>query len=142
MSEIRKLVESDSIIDDTILDTESLKIPQLHSKYLNIFSDEKLVLLQQEMKYKELKRKKWEYYSGKMSKEDLDSNGWEPFQLKILKQDIDMYLESDEDLNRVRAIIAYQKEKVEYLDSVLKAINNRNWIIRNAIEFRKFINGV
>ena len=142
MNTIRQMVAQDSIIDDTELDTESLKIPQLHSKYLNIYSDEKLELLRMETELRVLKRKKWEYYTGKMSKEDLDDNGWEPFQLKVLKQDLDLYLESDKDLIRMSALIAYQKEKVDYIESFLKALNKRNWIIRNAIDFLKFKNGI
>jgi hypothetical protein len=35
-----------------------------------------------------------------------------------------------------------QKQKVDYLDSILKGINNRQWVIRNAIEWRKFMSGV
>tara|TARA_Y100001938_G_C8061464_1_gene417531 strand:+ start:546 stop:980 length:435 start_codon:yes stop_codon:yes gene_type:complete len=141
LSEIRKLVADDSIIDDAELDVESIKIPQLHNKYLNIFHDEKLILLRTEAEYKSMLRVRWEYYSGKMSKEDLDEYGWEPFELKILKPDLSIYLDSDELLVRLKNKVAYQKEKIEYLESVLKSLNNRNWIIRNAIEWRKFTSG-
>jgi hypothetical protein len=44
LSELRKHVEQDSRIDDTELDTESLKLPALHSKYLNFYHDAKLRL--------------------------------------------------------------------------------------------------
>ena len=46
----------------------------------------------------------------------------EPFQLKILKQDIDKYIESDDDLIVLNQRYIYQKEKVDYLESVLKEI--------------------
>tara|TARA_Y100001973_G_scaffold74106_1_gene108126 strand:+ start:2228 stop:2518 length:291 start_codon:yes stop_codon:yes gene_type:complete len=84
---------------------------------------------------------KWEYYSGKMSEEELQSREWEPFDLKILKQDLDKYLDGDADLILEKQKITYQEEKVSYLESVLKSINNRNWEIKNAIEWRKFLNG-
>jgi hypothetical protein len=38
--------------------------------------------------------------------------------------------------------LEYQKEKIDYLENVLKSINGRQWNIRGAIEWRKFINGV
>ena len=76
-----------------------------------------------------------------MSEEELESKGWEPFNLKILKQDLDKYLDGDSDLILVKQKITYQEEKVSYLESVLKSINNRNWEIKNAIEWRKFLNG-
>jgi antirestriction protein len=141
LTAIRKLVADDSLIDDAVLDMESLKIPQLHNKYLNIFHDEKLMLCRLESEHKTMLRVRWEYYSGKMSKENLDDWGWQPFDLKILRQDLAIYIDSDEHLVKLKNKINYQKEKIDYLESVLKSLNNRNWIIRNAIEWRKFING-
>ena len=46
--EIQKLWTSDCNIDETELSKESIKIPQLHNKYLIYYSNEKL-------KFKELK---------------------------------------------------------------------------------------
>tara|TARA_Y100001938_G_C8089056_1_gene433928 strand:- start:2039 stop:2473 length:435 start_codon:yes stop_codon:yes gene_type:complete len=141
LSDIRKLVAEDMPIDDTELDIESMTIPQLHNKYLNIYLDEKLVLQKLNSDYYRLKKTKWEYYTGKLDEDQLKEYGWEPFQFKILKQDIDLYMDSDEDLQKLSNKVAYQKEKISYLDSILKSINNRQWNIRNAIEWRKFING-
>jgi len=88
-----------------------------------------------------LRRSKWEYYTGKISEEDLEEKGWEPFNLKILKSDIDMYLDSDNDMILMKQKITYQEEKVFYLESIIKEISQRNWEIRNAIEWRKFVSG-
>ena len=33
LEEIQRMVQADSVIDDTELDIESLKLPQLHNKY-------------------------------------------------------------------------------------------------------------
>ena len=52
LSEIRKIASQDMPIDDTELDTESLKIPQIHNKYLNLYHDERLVLRKLETDYK------------------------------------------------------------------------------------------
>ena len=141
ISEIQKLVAEDMPIDDTELDIESMAIPQLHSKYLNIYMDEKLLLQKINSDYYRLKKMKWEYYTGKLDQDQLDEYGWEPFQLKILKQDIDLYMDSDEDLQKLINKQTYQKEKINYLDAILKSVNNRQWNIKGAIEWRKFING-
>ena len=141
LSQIRKLVEKDMPIDDTELDIASMAIPQLHNKYLNIFLDEKLVLQKINSDYHRLKRIKWEYYTGKLDNTQLEEYGWEQFQLKILKQDIELYMNSDEELQKLSDRVAYQKEKISYLDAILKSINNRQWNIRSAIDWRKFING-
>lgn len=138
----QEMIEKDLKIDGTELADESIRIPQLHSKYLNFFHDESLLLRKHETEYKILRRQKWEYYTGKMSEDDLKALGWEPFDHRILRQDLDIYLESDSDLVRIQAKMDLQKQKVDYLDSILKGINNRQWVIRNAIEWRKFMSGV
>ena len=44
LKQIRDMVGQDMPIDETCLDRESLNVPRLHSKYLNILHDEKLIL--------------------------------------------------------------------------------------------------
>ena len=140
--ELRRMVSVDMKIDGTELDIESLKTPQLHNKYLNLYHDERLILKQMRSRIKELVRDKWEFYSGKMSEEKLERLGWEPFHLKVLKQDIDRYIESDTQVAREYDRIAFQEEKVDFLQSTLKSITARQWDIKNAIEWRKFVNGI
>jgi hypothetical protein len=142
LSDLRQVVSEDMAIDDTELDIESLRTPQLHNKYLNLFHDERLRLTQQEEEFKKLLRLKWEYYTGKMDEKMLNELKWEPFQLNVLRTDIDKYIESDSDLSTLRMKISFTKEKVNYLESVVKIMNNRQWNIRSAIEWRKFINGM
>ena len=139
--DLKRHTERDMKVDDTQLDLESLKIPQLHNKYLNFLQEERFNLKKMGFDFSSLRRSKWEYYTGKMSEEDLEEKGWEPFDLKILKADIDMYLDSDNDMILMKQKITYQEEKVFYLESVIKEIGQRNWEIRNAIEWRKFVSG-
>ena len=64
LSDIRKMVEADARIDDTQLDTESLRLPSLHNKYLNLYHDSKLRFEKATNEYNRLYRLKWEYYTG------------------------------------------------------------------------------
>mgnify|MGYP001108654777 FL=1 len=139
--DLKRHTERDMKVDDTQLDLESLKIPQLHNKYLNFLQEERFNLKKMGFDFSSLRRSKWEYYTGKISEEDLEEKGWEPFNLKILKTDIDMYLDSDNDMILMKQKITYQEEKVFYLESIIKEISQRNWEIRNAIEWRKFVSG-
>lgn len=139
---IKEMAEKDLAIDDTELGNESTRIPQLHNKYLVIFHDERLVLRKAQADYRTLRKDKWEYYTGKMSQERLTELGWQPFQSKILRNDLDVYMDSDKDLSSLQVKIEYQQEKVDYLESVLKGISQRHWVIRNSIEWRKFTNGI
>jgi len=142
LDQIRAMAERDINIDKTELGDESARIPQLHNKYLNMFHDERLVLSKMSVDYKILHKNKWEWMTGKMSQETLDSLKWEPFQTRIMRQDLDLYLDADSELNEAESRLTLQKEKVEYLESLLKGISQRHWIIRNAIEWRKFTQGV
>jgi hypothetical protein len=104
--------------------------------------DEKVILESLESKLKVLKRDKWLYYSGKMSEYELKQKGWEPFDLNILKQDIDRFIESDSDIINLSHKVFIQKEKVNYIESVIKIISNKIWNIRASIEWIKFSQGV
>lgn len=140
--DIKKMAEADLKFNETDLDTESLRIPQLHGKYLNLLYDEKLVLRKWKNELSSLIKLKWEYYTGKMSEEQLKELNWQPFELRILKQDIELYMESDADLIQKKDRVFVQEEKVLYLESIIKMISNRQYHIRDAITWRKFINGV
>ena len=139
---IREMVAKDISIDKTELGDESARIPQLHNKYLNVFHDERLILHKMFAEYKILRKNKWEWMTGKMSQELLDSLKWEPFQQRVMRQDLGLYLDADSDLTEQESKIALQTEKVEYLESLLKGISQRHWVIRNSIEWRKFTQGV
>jgi hypothetical protein len=141
LSEYRQMVDVDLNINQTELDTESLRTPQLHSKYLNFFSDENLILSKLDGEYRVIKKYKWLYYTGKLSQEELEQFKWQPFQLSVLKTDIDKFMDADEDIQKIYSRMQYRKTVVEYLDSIIKIISNRQWNIRAAIDWLKFTNG-
>jgi hypothetical protein len=142
IEQIKAQAELDTAIDVNHLDEESTKVPQIHNKYLCILMDEKLILESLESKLKVLRRDKWLYYSGKMSDDELKQKGWQPFDLSILKQDLDRFIDSDSDVINVSHKVYLQREKVNYIENVVKIISNKMWNIRSAIEWIKFTQGV
>lgn len=132
------LWEADCQLDRSELGEESLKIPQLHSKYYKLFSAERLLLRKLQQEYKQLYKLKHEYYNGTLDDDLLVANGWEPNALRILKSDIPVYMEGDAELQRVEARIEYQKEKVDFLENAIKSLNSRGFNIKNAIEWERF----
>lgn len=138
LEEIQNLWEKDSTIDRAELGEESLRIPQLHSKYFKIYSEERMVLRALERSLSILKLKKYEYFNGTISQEDLNSEGWEPYQLKILKSDIPMYIESDPDIQKIQIRMDMQQEKVEFVESIIKNLPARGYQINAAISWEKF----
>jgi hypothetical protein len=138
LEELQQAVDRDFKLDDTELDTESIKIPLLHNKYLQHFNKFSLLLKKAEYEHKALVRQKWEYYTGKS---DPSVYKEKPFDLKILKSDVHIYMDSDEDLQRADQKTAYLNQVVKYLEQVLRSINNRTFLIKNAIEWKKFTSG-
>jgi len=132
--------EQDVKIDRTELDAESIKIPSLHNKYYKIYIKEKIQLKAEEQDYKLYYKLKHEYYTGKLSKQDLDENGWEPFQF-VLKNDLSIYLEADKDLSEKLIKLQVQKEKVQFLEDIIKTLNGRGFLIKNAVDFIRFTSG-
>ena len=142
LDEYFDLWAEDSKIDRTELGEESIKIPQLHHKYYKMYSLERLNLVKLQEQMKMLKKDKIEYYTGTMAEEDLKERGWEPNPLRILKSDIPVHMEADKDFVDLNLKLAYNKEKVEFLEAVIKTLNLRSYQINNAINWEKFKVGV
>ena len=141
LEEIQELWNRDREIDIAELAIESVRIPQLHDKYLKIYIDERIKLKSLEFELSKMVRLKNDYYSGRMAQEDLEKLGWEPFLGKILKGEMHSYLEADEDVFRIKTKIVMMEEKINYLDSIVKMINNRGFQIKSAIDWIKFKSG-
>lgn len=142
LEDIQVLWEKDCNIDRTELGEESLKISQLHSKYFKLYSSERLLLKKLDKDYKELYKTKFEYYNGVLSHDELKQQGWEPFSLKVLKSDLHIYLDSDRDITNFQLKIDMQKEKIDFLENIIKSLNTRGYQIKSAIDWIKFTAGV
>ena len=138
LEELQEQVDKDLKINESELDLESLKTPQIHNKYLKHYNNFKLLMTRAESDYKILKRVKWEYYTGKASPKVYQEK---PFDLKILKQDIPTYLESDEDLIQAKHKVDYHNSMCDYAESICKMMNNRGFQIKNAIDWKRFMEG-
>lgn len=142
LSEIKKQVEQDLDIDSTELGAESIKSPQLHNKYLCVLLDEKNNLHAMESYLNSLEKDKWLYYTGKMSEEQMKERGWEPFDLAIVRQDAERFILADKEFAEKMLKFNQQKEKVSYLENVVKIMSNRAWNVKSAIEWFKFTQGI
>ena len=136
--ELQDMADVDLKIDDTELDLESIRTPQVHNKYLKIYTKSCLQLKQVRDERKVLYRNKWEYYTGKAAPNVYQEK---PFDLKILKTDVGIYIDSDPEYQEIGQKEAYIEKMVDYTERVLREINNRNWTIRNTIEWKKFLHG-
>jgi len=138
LEKLQEQADKDLKINDTELDLESLKTPQLHNQYIKHLTKYKLMLSRAETEYNIMKKEKWEYYTGKA---DASVYAEKPFDLKILRTDIDKYLDSDIDLQKQKQKVDYLNTTVDFLDRTIRQIGNRGFTIKNAIDWRKFTSG-
>ena len=128
--------EEDSKIDIDNLHTESLKIPSLHAKYFEMYNNIVLLRKKAEQQKRNIRHERYEYYSGKA---DPDTYIEDPFPKKIRDKDtMQKYLDADEKLSTVCLKIDYYDTMLNYIESILKVIQNRTYQIKNAIEWHRF----
>ena len=136
---IQEMWKKDSVIDGDLYCEESTKIPQLHMKYIEFHNTFSLMKKEKELDMKRLIKEKWLYYKGKAPSSVYKEM---PFDFKLTtKEEINMFIESDDDIMKLQYRIDYLEQTLLYLDSVLRMINNRNFQIKNAIDWEKFKNG-
>ena len=141
IEEIMSQWDKDCKIDETELGDESTKIRVIHNKFMKIYMVERTQLFRMRAEVKKHKRILTEYYLGEMDENELQALGREQFYKKLLKNEIDTYIESDGLYVDKILKMNVQEEKVDYIEGILKSINNRGFQIKNAIDWLKFTNG-
>jgi hypothetical protein len=78
-----------------------------------------------------------------MSREELTDLNWNQWQgVKPIKNEMDEFLKGDNDLNTMTVKIQYLETMVYMLESILGQIKARDWQIKTAVEWKKFLAGM
>ena len=136
LDKIQEMWERDSHINPDNLHDESLKIPQLHSKYYTIYNTITLMREKARDSYNRIRLERYNYYTGKAPSEVYAA---EPFPYKVREKDaIQRHMDADEKLNTINMKIKYYDTTLKYLEEIIRIISNRTYQIKNAIEWNKF----
>ena len=136
LEQIQEMWEKDSHIDPDNLHDESLKIPQLHSKYYTLYNTITLLRERAREQYSKVRLERYNYYTGKATAEVYAE---EPFPYKVREKDaIQRHLEADDKMNKVDMKIKYYDTMLKFLEEIIRAVSNRTYQIKNAIEWNKF----
>ena len=136
LDKIQAMWEKDSKIDPDNLHDESLKIPQLHSKYYTLYNTINLLRERAREQYNKVRLERYNYYTGKATAEVYAE---EPFPYKVREKDaIQRHLDADDKMNKVDMKIKYYDIMLKFLEEVIRAVSNRTYQIKNAIEWNKF----
>lgn len=143
IEEIQQMWEIDCQIDDNHLGEQATLTPKLHSKYIKELIQYKLKLTKTKSEYNMLRKAKFRYYRGEMSRAELKEFGWEQWQYnKPLKSEMDEFLSGDSDLAKIEARIEYLETGIYLLESIINQLKSRDWEIKSHIEWKKFLAGM
>ena len=136
IEQIQEMWQKDSVIDPDNLHNESLKIPQLHSKYYTVYNTITLLREKARDNYNRVRLERYNYYTGKAPAEVYVED---PFPYKVREKDaIQRYLDADDKLTTIDLKIRYYDVMLKFLEGVIKTISNRTYQIKNAIDWHNF----
>jgi hypothetical protein len=135
--------DKDCEIDDNYLGEQATATPKLHAKYVKMLINVKLKHTKLQSDYNLLRKNKFRYYRGELSRDELTDLGWSQWQgVKPLKNEMDEFLQGDSDLNVLKVKIDYLETMIYFLESVLGQIKARDWQIKTHVEWKKFLSGM
>ena len=136
LDKIQSMWQEDCKIDIDNMHEESIKVPQLHSKYHEILNNLILLRTKAQKIQKSVRHKRYEYYSGKADPEVYEK---EPFPKKVRDKDaLIRYMDADDRVSDANLKVEYYDVMINYTESILRQISNRTYQIKNSIEWHKF----
>ena len=136
LEKIQEMWQKDSVMDPDNLHDESLKIPQLHSKYYILYNTITLLREKAKTSYSKVRLERYNYYSGKAPAEVYEQ---EPFPYKVRdKEALQRHMDADEKLSTIELKVRYYDTELKFLEEIIKNISNRTYQIKNAIEWQQF----
>ena len=143
LDDIQNEWEKDCEIDDNYLGENSIATPKLHAKYIKLLIGVKLKHSKLSADYNELRKNKFRYYRGELSREELNLLQWEQWQgVKPLKNEMDEFLQGDTELNTIKLKAEYLETMIYLLESILGQLKARDWQIKTAVEWKRFLAGM
>ena len=136
LDKIQSMWQEDCKIDIDNMHEESIKVPQLHSKYHEILNNLILLRTKAQKIQKSVRHERYEYYSGKADPEVYER---EPFPKKVRDKDaLIRYMDAEDRVSEANLKVEYYDVMINYTESILKQISNRTYQIKNSIEWHKF----
>jgi hypothetical protein len=136
---IQEMWKEDAKIDPDDLHNESLRIPELHAKYYEIYSNLLLLKKKCEEDRKQIRHKKYEYYTGKAEPEVYIEN---PLDKKVRdKEHLVSCLNSDDEVSKINIKSEIYDVSLTFLQDIIKMLHSRTYQIKNSLDYQKFLSG-
>jgi Recombination, repair and ssDNA binding protein UvsY len=109
------------------------------TKWLSRLKKHSLDLRKQRIREDKLNSELWIYYTGKANP---DVYKQKPMDNRFLKSEVKEAISIDQEMMKMRLETSILEEYVDTLDRILKAVKDRDWAIKAAIDWRKFESGL
>lgn len=127
LEDLQKELETDTLIDGTKLQYEAAHNPNLHAKWLRIYSDAKKELIKLDAQRKRDTKERLDYYTNR-------SDDW--CQVQYEKSEMKVVIAADETVLKVESKIAYYQMVMDFASKALDIIKARGFAIKNMVELR------
>jgi hypothetical protein len=136
---IQEMWKEDAKIDPDDLHNESLRIPELHAKYYEIYSNLLLLKKKCEEDKKQIRHRKYEYYTGKAEPDVYIES---PLDKKVRdKEHLVSCLNSDEEVSKINIKSEIYDVSLTFLQDIIKMLHSRTYQIKNSLDYQKFLSG-
>lgn len=129
-------IESLLKIDTDNLDAEALRGTMIFVRLHRLYNIEGKKLRHFTQLLDKLEMIRWKHYNGLLDGKHYRED---PLPVKPNKTDVNLYMKSDSTLQEMREIVRVQDSIVSFIEDSIKQAKNRNFDIKNAIDFRKML---
>jgi len=142
ISEVLEAWKIDAVIKESELSSEIIRVPMLHSKYLEYFIRFKRQHASAESQLNKLAWQKRKYFRGEMDLEDLKKRGWSQWHgLKPSSTELNQLLDYDTDMNDLRKAVSELKTSVAGCEYIMGSLKGREYSLKTLFEYQKYLGG-
>lgn len=134
--------KKDVIIDESKLSSELIRLPMLHSKYLEYYIHYRHRLSKAEKAKSRTSNLKRKYFRGECTQSELIKHGWDQYQgLKPSVSELNQLLEFDHDISGLTSIVSDLKTAVAGCEYILGQLKNRSFELKSIMEYQRYLSG-
>lgn len=132
----------DAIVDESKITEEIIRVPILHSKYLDYYVYFRKKLAAAESKRNKLGWQKRKYWRGEMDASDLAKHGWSQWNgLKPSSAELNQLLEFDQDMNDLNRVVSEYKAAVAGCEYIMNQLKGREYALKTLVDYMRFTAG-
>lgn len=128
--------------EDPDLARHSREQISIHQKYYSWMNQYYIKKLAYNVKLAKLQSDKTDYFSNEMDLAKIKELGWPVQPKRMVKAEVAKAVQNDPDVITLTQQIAYYNMVINYIEDIIKKLNQRSFDIRNIIEYEKFTAGI